>query len=122
MRELVVDVVDGAAFPAVHGLEGAGVEEPLEDLGTAFAERVVETLVDSSAEAVERYSESGDADLGHFGGHLPHLWYREREVWVVPDACCEGVPLPVYCGKTGRIAQIKAFINGCLVFTAPCVS
>ena len=68
------EVVVGAGRPPVPPLdvllEGAGRNEPLVQLFAAAAQRVVEALVGSGAEAVRRHAEGVHAKFGH--GYIPN--------------------------------------------------
>jgi hypothetical protein len=68
-------VVDPRAPPssAVDLLKRARGEEPVVERHAADAKRVLEILVRSRAEAVERNTETADAELSHHEPHLPPL-------------------------------------------------
>src|SRR4029079_2250717 len=54
-----------AAAEAVHVAPDPGVEEPLHQLRTSYAERLLEALIESGGEAVKRDDETANADDRH---------------------------------------------------------
>src|SRR5947207_2657616 len=64
LRPLIIDT-GRAAFLAVHLLPRVCGEEPLEQLLTTNAKRIIETLVRPSGVTIKRYSKRADTDFRH---------------------------------------------------------
>src|SRR6266542_4544317 len=64
LRPLIIDT-GRAAFLSVHLLPRVCGEEPLEQLRTTNAKRIIETLVRPSGVTIKRYSKRADADFRH---------------------------------------------------------
>jgi hypothetical protein len=74
----------GATFLAVHLLPRVCGEEPLEQLRTTNAKRIIETLVRPSGVTIKRYSKRADADFRH----ALNLNVGDADVKLAhPDAC-----------------------------------
>src|SRR6476619_6837432 len=64
-RRAVVVGTGFTALVALHVLPRPGVDKPVEQLGTADAQRMLQILVRSGAVAVDRYRERVDAKFRH---------------------------------------------------------
>lgn len=113
LRKVIV-LVGLAAFPAVHRLEAAGREVPLEELGAALAQRILEALFGPGGKAVEGYAEAGDADPRH--ALVSSRQFRFRHVTPRWSAYRIGWPLGTTTGITYTSNMVLLALIGACVF------
>jgi hypothetical protein len=61
----IVYITRSSLLPPVHGAKALRVKEPLKNLRSPLAQRILKALFDPSAETVQRNTKSRDSNLRH---------------------------------------------------------
>src|SRR5581483_6916719 len=84
-----------------------GVKKPLEDLSPSLAERIVQTLLDSRAETVQRNTKSCDPDFLHISisPDFRTGWLPLGGAGAIARRACDAFRFPRSFGSDRRLAE-----------------